>query len=88
MADYCDNCKVILPEKIKKWATYCNDCYDKGIQFYYQIPSTTSFEGSRNTTIGLLNTTVSNTLSCVATLQLGYLTAEITGFMAVLKKTH
>ena len=36
MADYCDNCKVILPEKIKKWAKYCNNCYDKGIQFYYQ----------------------------------------------------
>ena len=33
MDDKCKNCKVELPEKIKKIAIYCNTCYDKGTMF-------------------------------------------------------
>lgn len=29
----CKNCKIELPEKIKKFSIYCNTCYDKGIMF-------------------------------------------------------
>ena len=32
MDDKCKNCKVELPPKLK-FASYCNDCYDKGVQF-------------------------------------------------------
>lgn len=28
--DKCKKCNVILNDKIKRYATYCNDCYDKG----------------------------------------------------------
>ena len=30
--DNCKNCKVELPPKLK-FASYCNMCYDKGVQF-------------------------------------------------------
>ena len=33
MDDKCKNCKVELPEKIKRFATVCNTCFDKGVQF-------------------------------------------------------
>jgi hypothetical protein len=56
-------------------------------EFTYQIPSTTSFEGTRGTTIGTIDTTISNTLTCVATLDTGYSSASIQAFMAVLRKT-
>jgi len=56
-------------------------------EFTYQIPSTTSFEGTRGTTIGTIDTTISNTLTCVATLGAGYSSASIQAFMAVLRKT-
>ena len=29
--DKCKKCGVILNDKIKRYATYCNDCYDKGV---------------------------------------------------------
>ncbi len=56
-------------------------------EFTYQIPSTTSFEGTRSTTIGTIDTTISNTLTCVATLDAAYASASIQAFMAVLRKT-
>ena len=31
--DKCKNCKEPLPEKIKKFASLCNNCFDKGVQF-------------------------------------------------------
>jgi hypothetical protein len=31
--DTCKGCGVVLDNKLKKWATYCNQCYDKGIMF-------------------------------------------------------
>lgn len=57
-------------------------------EFTYQIPSTTNFEGSRNTTIGTIDTTINNTLTCFAELQAGYAAASVQGLMAVLRKTH
>lgn len=29
--DTCKKCGSELPDKIKQWATYCNECYDKGV---------------------------------------------------------
>jgi hypothetical protein len=57
-------------------------------EYTYQIPSTTNFEGSRNSTIGSINTTLNNTLTCIAELDTGYNNASIQGIMAVLRKTH
>ena len=31
--DKCKKCKVELPEKIKKFASLCNNCFDKGMMF-------------------------------------------------------
>ncbi len=34
MGDRCIACNVELPDKLKRWASYCNSCYDKGIMFW------------------------------------------------------
>ena len=30
---YCKSCSFELPEKLIKWADYCNECFDKGHPF-------------------------------------------------------
>ena len=32
--DTCKKCNSILPDKIKRYATYCNSCYDIGVMFW------------------------------------------------------
>ena len=34
MVDRCAYCNIELPDKIKRFAIYCNGCYDKGIMLY------------------------------------------------------
>lgn len=31
--DYCKACGFLLPEKIKRWADYCSECYSVGYIF-------------------------------------------------------
>lgn len=35
MTDTCHYCNAIMPDKIKRWSITCDDCYTKGMLFYY-----------------------------------------------------